>query len=76
MRAEDRALYLVGPADEGHEVADTLLDVDLVALDSELEAAGVQARRALQGRTQPTRYFSIELRAQLLARFAVPSASS
>lgn len=76
MRAEDRALYLVGPADEGYEVQDTLLDVDLVALDSELDAAGVQARRALHGRTQPTRYFSIELRARLLARFGGPTASS
>lgn len=76
MRAEDRALYLVGPADEGYEVADTLLDVDLVALDAELEAAGAQARRSLHARTQPTRYFSIELRARLLPRLAGPAATS
>lgn len=70
MRAEDRGLYLLGRADEGDGVLpDTLLDVDLVALDSELEAAGRQAGRALRGRTQPTRFYSIELRARLLARF-------
>jgi hypothetical protein len=76
MRPEDRALYLVRPADEGHEAPETLLDVELVALDSELDAAGGQARRSLHGRTQPTRYFSIELRARLLGRLVGSTSSS
>jgi hypothetical protein len=43
------------------------LDADLQGLHAELEAAGAQARRALHGRTQPTRVFSNDLRARLLA---------
>jgi hypothetical protein len=43
------------------------LDADLQALHGELEAAGAQARRALHGRTQPTRVFSNDLRARLVA---------
>lgn len=73
MRAEDRDLHLVAPVDERFEpMSDAPLDVELVALDSELGAAGRQAGRALHGRTQPTRYYSMELRARLLARFTTP----
>ena len=72
MRAEDRYLHLLGPI-EGFEVLpDAPLDVDLLALDTELRAAGRQAGRALHGRTQPTRYYSMQLRARLLARFMAP----
>ena len=43
-------------------------DAGLAALDAELAAAGAQARRALHGRTQPTRVYSVDLRAWLLGR--------
>lgn len=73
MRADDRYLHLLGPLDDGFEVMpDAPLDIDLVALDAELAAAGRQAGRALHGRTQPTRYFSMELRGRLLARIEMP----
>jgi len=42
------------------------LDIELEGLDAELEAAGIRARRTLNGHRQPTRYFSIELGRQLL----------
>ena len=42
------------------------IDVELEALDAELEAAGDHARRMLNGQRQPTRYFSLELRRELL----------
>ena len=38
------------------------LDVDLEAVDADLQAAGEQARRMLQGQTQPTRFFANQLR--------------
>ncbi len=70
MRTENRYLYLVRPEeDSGLEVVpDGPLDVELVGLDSDLAAAGRQARVALQGRTQPTRYYTLQLRARLLER--------
>jgi hypothetical protein len=45
------------------------LDVAVMALDAELDAVGAQARRMLNGQTQPTRYFTVDLRARLLAEF-------
>ena len=43
------------------------LDVRLEALDAELRAAGARARAAGRGSTQPTRYFSQQLRSRLLS---------
>jgi hypothetical protein len=71
MPTENRYLYLVRPEEEESAlevVPDGPLDVELVGLDSELAAAGRQARVALQGRTQPTRYYTLQLRARLLER--------
>jgi hypothetical protein len=70
MPTENRYLYLVRPEEESslEVVLDGPIDVELVGLDSELAAAGRQARVALQGRTQPTRYYTLQLRAYLLER--------
>jgi hypothetical protein len=46
------------------------LPVDLRPLDAELEQSGARARLMLHGRTQPTRYFVIDLRARLLSDYA------
>jgi hypothetical protein len=46
------------------------LPVDLRALDAELEQSGTRARMMLHGRTQPTRYFAIDLRTRLLSGYA------
>lgn len=46
------------------------IDVALEKLDAELEAAGAQARRMLNGRRQPTRYFTNELRQVLMDALA------
>jgi len=62
MRLED---VLVSPG-TGGRTTQVPIDVELEALDAELEAAGNRARRTLNGQRQPTRYFSIELRRQLL----------
>jgi hypothetical protein len=43
---------------------------DLRPLDAELAESGVRARRMLHGRTQPTNYFAIDLRARLLAAYS------
>ena len=45
-----------------------VLDADLARLDDDLRAAGRQASLALRGRTQPTRWYSIELRSRLRQR--------
>lgn len=45
-----------------------LIDADVVHLEAALRAAGQQAALMLRGRTQPTRWFSIELRSRLIAR--------
>jgi hypothetical protein len=62
MRLED---VLVSPAAAGR-TTQLPIDIELEALDAELEAAGNRARRTLNGQRQPTRYFAIELRRQLL----------
>ena len=51
------------------------IDVALKALDTELEAAGALARRMLNGKRQPTRYFSLQLRQALLESLAAQSAA-
>jgi hypothetical protein len=45
------------------------LDSDLESIDAELASVGVRARRALETRAQPTRFFANDLRARLLASF-------
>jgi hypothetical protein len=65
VRPEDG---LLAPRTSGPSVP-VPLDIELEGLDTELEAAGTRARRTLNGHRQPTRYFSIELRRQLLERF-------
>ena len=52
------------------------LDMDLTDLDAELGEAGAQASRSLYGRTQPTRVFSNQLRARMLAAYAATGAAS
>lgn len=66
MRPDD---VLRGP---GEDVSDVVvpIDADLQALDEELDTAGIQAQRTLHGRTQPTRYFSVDLRARLLGTYS------
>ena len=61
------------PADEVR--VGTILDADLVSIDSALRAAGRQAERSLRGRTQPTRWFAIELRTLLLDRLREPASA-
>jgi hypothetical protein len=51
-----------------------LMDIDLVDLEAALRVAGHQAALTLRGRTQPTRWFSIELRSGLVGR-TVPGGS-
>jgi hypothetical protein len=63
MRPED---VLVSSDGKGPSVA-VPIDVELEALDAELDAAGARARRTLNGQTQPTRYFALLLRERLLA---------
>jgi hypothetical protein len=67
MRPDDRLPPVYGGAPPELDLA---LDAGLEALDAELAAAGAQARRALHGRTQPTRVYSVDLRAWLLGRLA------
>jgi hypothetical protein len=62
MRPED---VIVSSNEPAMSVA-VPIDVELEALDVELEAAGVRTRRTLNGQIQPTRYFSIQLRQHLL----------
>ena len=65
MRRDDRWV----PIDGGDAPASVPFDADLEALDAELDAAGAQARRALHGKSQPTRVFSNDLRARLVGAF-------
>jgi hypothetical protein len=71
MRLED----VIAPMDE----ADTPLvglGVDLQPLDAELLQSGERARQMLSGRTQPTRYFVMDLRARLLRTYASETAEA
>ena len=60
----------VEPPDASFEDRPQPLDVRLETLDAELRAAGARARLAVQGSTQPTRYFSQQLRERVLAFLA------
>ena len=62
MRPEDVIVSHGGAA----SAAPVPIDVALAALDADLETAGAHARRMLNGQRQPTRYFSLELRRELL----------
>jgi hypothetical protein len=75
MRPEDRRAGMAGSSGEGGDVYELPLDADLASLDAELGAAGTQARRALYGRTQPTRVFASGLRDRLLGTVATPVAA-
>jgi hypothetical protein len=58
---------------DGGESADaTAIPIasSLRPLDAELAESGVRARRMLYGRTQPTNYFAIDLRARLLGAYS------
>lgn len=57
-----------GTADPAATPVGPVLDTDLARLDGDLRAAGRQAALALRGRTQPTRWYSIELRSRLRQR--------
>jgi hypothetical protein len=65
MRPED---VLAKPEAEGPSVA-VPIDLELEALDSELDTAGDRARRTLNGQRQATRYFALALRTELLEAF-------
>lgn len=56
--------------DQANEAAAPMLDADLVGIDEGLRAAGRQATLALRTRTQPTRWYSIELRSRLRERLS------
>ena len=66
MRPED----VLVSSDHTASSAALPIDVALQALHVELERAGVQARRMLNGKRQPTRYFTLELRQLLLDAIA------
>ena len=70
MRPDD----LIDPAETDADAL-VLLPVDLRPLDAELEQSGARARLMLHGRTQPTRYFVIDLRARLLSDYAAGDAA-
>ena len=62
MRPED---VLLSPRGGGSS-APVPIDVALEALDRELEAAGARARLTLNGQRQPTRFFWLELRREIV----------
>jgi hypothetical protein len=70
MRPDD---LLPGDTGVARRTFDLPIDVDLASVDRELALAGAHARRALFGRTQPTRVFSGDVRAWLLRRFGGPA---
>ena len=57
----------VDPAASTTERRTVPLDVELERLEAELRAAGARARLAGYGVTQPTRFFSQQLRSRLIA---------
>lgn len=76
MRPDDRRAAMAGSANGDAPRSDVPLETALAALDDELAAAGAQARRALQGSTQPTRVFTNRLREHLLGQIGAPAISS
>jgi hypothetical protein len=65
-------------SDESADGSDFPIAADLRPLDAELKESGVRARRMLYGRTQPTNYFAMGLRARLLGAYSgeEPAASA
>lgn len=72
MRPED---VIVPPRTAGPSIT-VPIDIELEALDAELEAAGARARAMLNGRRQPTRFFSLRLRQALLDALGEPAAAA
>ena len=66
MRPDD---VRVGP-DEPTDGYDIPIAAELQSLDAELHESGVRARRMLHGRTQPTNYFAMDLRARLMGAYS------
>jgi hypothetical protein len=64
--------------DESTDGYDIPIAAELRPLDAELAESGVRARRMLHGRTQPTNYFAMDLRARLLGAYSgeVPAGSA
>jgi hypothetical protein len=56
--------------DQTLDGSDIPIAAELRPLDTELTESGVRARRMLHGRTQPTNYFAMDLRAQLLGAYS------
>jgi len=57
-------------ADEPTEGYDIPIAAELQPLDAELSESGIRARHMLHGRTQPTNYFAMDLRARLLGTYS------
>ena len=57
-------------ADEPTEGYDIPIAAGLQPLDAELSESGIRARHMLHGRTQPTNYFAMDLRARLLGTYS------
>jgi hypothetical protein len=66
MRPEDVRIGVDEPTD-GYDIP---IAAELRPLDAELAESGVRARRMLHGRTQPTNYFAMDLRARLLGAYS------
>ncbi len=66
MRPDDVRLGGDEPTD-GYDIP---IAAELRPLDAELAESGVRARRMLHGRTQPTNYFAMDLRARLLGAYS------
>ena len=73
MRPDDRLPNRDEASQSGPDLAS---DPYLERLVAELAAAGTQARRALNGRTQPTRVYSVNLRAWLLGRLGAAGSAN
>ena len=66
MRPDDVRVDVDDPTD-GYDIP---IAAELQRLDAELAESGVRARRMLHGRTQPTNYFAMDLRARLLGAYS------
>jgi hypothetical protein len=66
MRPDDVRVGMDEPT-EGNDIP---IAAELRPLDAELAESGVRARRMLHGRTQPTNYFAMDLRARLLGAYS------
>ena len=77
MRPDDRQANGADDMDaEARLHLDVPLDADVQGLDEQLRTAGEHARRSHQGRTQPTRVFTVDLRSRLLAALPDPGEAS